>query len=111
MISYTELQTRFARYVDAEVLTHLTGGRRILLGSYTALAAKNAEAKLRELKDKPLISITGAVQENGIDVDALWFAAAPYIDEPVTLTVPAIGDFRLGRADWEKLYKYLKGEL
>lgn len=111
MISYTELQTRFARYVDAEILPHLTGGRKILLGSYTALAAKNAEVKLREMKDKPFISITGAVQENGVDVDALWFAAAPYIDEPVPLTVPVIGDFRFGRGDWEKLYRYLKGEL
>lgn len=32
MISYTELQTRLARFVDAEMLPHMTGGKRILLG-------------------------------------------------------------------------------
>nr|DAU69929.1 MAG TPA: hypothetical protein [Caudoviricetes sp.] len=34
MISYTELQTRLARFVDAEMLPHMTGGKRILLGGY-----------------------------------------------------------------------------
>ena len=40
MISYTELQTRLARFVDAEMLPHMTGGKRILLGGYAALATK-----------------------------------------------------------------------
>ena len=111
MIEYTELQTRLARFVDLEVLPNLSGGKKILLGGYAALATKNAAGKLREMKDKPVIALTGAVQENGVDIDALWSAAAPYIIEPVTISVPIVGGFRFDRADWEKLYRYLKGEL
>ena len=77
MVSYTELQTRLARFVDAEMLPHMTGGKRILLGGY----------------------------------DALFSAVSPYINEPVTLSLPVVGDFRLDRSDFEKLYRYLKGEL
>lgn len=111
MIEYTELQTRLARFIDMEMLPHMTEGKKILLGGYAALATKNAAGKLRKMKDKPVIALTGAVQENGVDVDALWSAASPYITEPVTISVPIVGDFRFDRADWEKLYRYLKGEL
>lgn len=111
MISYTELQTRLARFVDAEMLPHMTGGKRILLGGYTALATKNAAGMLQSAKDKPLVAMTGAVSEEGVDVDALFSAVSPYINEPVTLSLPVVGDFRLDRSDFEKLYRYLKGEL
>ena len=51
MISYTELQTRLARFVDAEMLPHMTGGKRILLGGYAALATKFAAGMLDAAKD------------------------------------------------------------
>ena len=111
MVSYTELQTRLARFVDAEMLPHMTGGKRILLGGYAALATKNAAGMLQAAKDKPLVAMTGAVSEEGVDVDALFSAVSPYINEPVTLSLPVVGDFRLNRSDFEKLYRYLKGEL
>ena len=98
MVTYTDLQTRLARFVDAEMLPHMTGGKRILLGGYAALATKNAAGMLQSAKDKPL-------------VDALFSAVIPYINEPVTLSLPVVGDFRLDRSDWEKLYRYLKGEI
>ena len=44
-------------------------------------------------------------------MDALFSAVSPYINEPVTLSLPVVGDFRLDRSDFEKLYRYLKGEL
>ena len=55
--------------------------------------------------------MTGAVSAEGVDVDALFSAVSPYINEPVTLSLPVVGDFRLDRSDFEKLYRYLKGEL
>ena len=111
MISYTELQTRLARFIDNEMLPHMTGGKRILLGVYAALATKNAAVMLQSAKDKPLVAMTGAVSAEGVDVDALFSAVSPYINEPVTLSLPVVGDFRLDRSDFEKLYRYLKGEL
>lgn len=111
MISYTDLQTNLARFVDNEMLPHMTGGKKVLLGGYAALATKNAAGKLREMKDKPLVAMTGAVGEDGVDVDALFSAVSPYINEPVTISLPIVGDFRFDRSDWEKLYRYLKGEL
>lgn len=111
MVSYTELQTRLARFVDAEMLPHMTGGKKILLGGYAALATKNAAGMLKSAKDKPLVAMTGAVSAEGVDVDALFSAVSPYINEPVMISFPIIGDFRFDRADWEKLYHYLKGEI
>ena len=66
---------------------------------------------LQSAKDKPLVAMTGAVSAEGADVDALFSAVSPYINEPVTLSLPVVGDFRLDRSDFEKLYRYLKGEL
>ncbi len=111
MVTYMELQTRLARFVDAEMLPHMTGGKKILLGGYAALATKNAAGVLQAAKDKPLVAMTGAVSEEGVDVDALFSAVSPYINEPVTISFPIIGDFRFDRGDFEKLYRYLKGEI
>ena len=63
------------------------------------------------MKNKPIVALTGAVMDDGVDVDALFSAVSPYINEPVTLSLPVVGDFRLDRSDFEKLYRYLKGEL
>lgn len=111
MVSYTELQTRLTRFVDAEMLPHMTGGKKILLGGYAALATKNAAGMLQSAKDKPLVALTGAVSEEGVDVDALFSAVSPYINEPVLISLPVVGDFRFDRGDFEKLYRYLKGEM
>ena len=111
MVTYTDLQTRIARFVDAEMLPHMTGGKKILLGGYAALATKNAAGMLQSAKDKPIVAMTGAVSAEGVDVDALFSAVSPYINEPVTLSIPVVGDFRFDRSDWEKLYRYLKGEI
>ena len=43
MVFYTELQTRLTRFVDAEMLPHMTGGKKILLGGYAALDPGAAE--------------------------------------------------------------------
>ena len=111
MISYTELQTRLARVVDAEMLPHMTGGKRSRLGGYAAVAANSAAGMLQGARDRPLVAMTGAVSAEGVDVDALFSAASPSINEPVTLSLPVVGDFRFDRSDWEKLYRYLKGEI
>lgn len=63
------------------------------------------------MKNKPIVALTGAVMDDGVDVDALFSAVSPYINEPVTLSLPVVGDFRLDRGDFEKLYRYLKGEI
>ena len=62
------------------------------------------KASMGHLRDLPKSTL-------GVDVDALFSAVSPYINEPVTLSLPVVGDFRLDRSDWEKLYRYLKGEL
>lgn len=111
MVTYTDLQARLSRFVDAEMLPHMTGGKKILLGGYAALATKNAAGMLQSAKDKPLVAMTGAVKDDGVDVDALFSAVSPYINEPVMLSLPVVGDFRFDRSDWEKLYRYLKGEI
>ena len=60
MISYTELQTRLARFVDAEMLPHMTGGKRILLGGYAALATKNAAGTSRAFSTSRIFCVLSA---------------------------------------------------
>ena len=79
--------------------------------TYESIRSDLKGGKLYVSKDKPLVAMTGAMSAEGVDVDALFSAVSPYINEPVTLSLPVAGDFRLNRSDFEKLYRYLKGEL
>ena len=71
----------------------------------------SSTATIRQTKGNGQEKSSGRGSAEGVDVDALFSAVSPYINEPVTLSLPVVGDFRLDRSDFEKLYRYLKGEL
>jgi hypothetical protein len=111
MISYEQAVKGVVRYVDNEMLPHMTGVKKIGLGAYIALAAKNAAQTLKTAAASPAVSITGAATTEGVDIDVLYNAISERMDGNVQLDVPMIGVFTVNRADVDKLYNYMRGAL
>ena len=111
MVSMNQIQAGVIRYIDTEILPHLTGAKRIGLGIYSALAAQNVAGMVMTYKDHPAVEVLSVVDENGnVDIDRLYQAAAPMFSngERHTITIPLIGDMTVDKTDLEKLYRYVK---
>ncbi len=112
MVTLTQFQNGVMRYIDNDVLPHLTGFRRVGLGIYAGLAANNVGDLLLKYKDHPAVEVLNVVDKDGsIDVDRLYSVAAPMFanGERYSVNIPMIGEMTVDRTDLEKLYQYIKG--
>lgn len=110
MATIAQVKNGLVKYIDAEILPHLTGARKVGLGIYTALAAENLEKTILRYAGHPAVAMLELIGADGnVDVSRLYRAAAPYFDEgsKQTVSIPLIGDFSLDRNDLEKLYRYI----
>lgn len=112
MVTMQQVKNGLVKYIDADVLPHLTGVKRIGLGVYTALAADNLVSVLGQYKDHPAVAVLQIIDKDGnVDIDKLYQAMSPQFanGEKQTISIPLIGDMTVDRSDLEKLYRYIKG--
>lgn len=111
MVTMQQIQNGLMRYIDEEILPHLTGIKKIGLGAYTALAAQNFVQVILSYKDHPAVSVLHVMDDKGdVDIDRLYKAVAPQFanGERQTITIPLIGDYTVDKTDLEALYRYIK---
>ena len=110
MVTIQQAQQGISRFIDNEVLPHMTGIKKIGLGMYSALALQNAAGALEKLKTNPAIAMLNVIDDNGmIDIDALYNVAVPMFAEKQTFDLPVIGSVTFDRNDVEKLFRYIRG--
>lgn len=112
MITIEQAKSGLMRYIDNDMLPHLSGLKHVGLGIYSALAAENASRFVMQYMSHPAIAILGVMDENGnIDLDKLYSAASKMFanGERVTINIPVIGEYTVDRSDLEKLYRYMRG--
>lgn len=110
MATMNQVKTGLVKYIDNEILPHLTGAKKIGLGMYTALAAENLEKTIMQYANHPAIAMLEVIDANGnVNAGKLYSAASPYFTEGVkyTIGIPFIGDLTIDRNDLEKLYRYI----
>lgn len=112
MVTMQQVKTGLVKYIDTDVLPHLTGIKKLGLGVYTALAADNLVGLLEQYRDHPAVSVLHVMDKDGnVDIDKLYQALVPQFanGEKQTISIPLIGDMTVDRSDLEKLYRYIKG--
>lgn len=111
MVTMQAAKNGLVKYIDNDILPHLTGLKKVGLGVYTALAANNIIGLMEKYKDHPAVSVLDVIDENGnIDIDKLYNVTAPMFanGEKHMINIPMIGDMTVDRTDLEKLYRYIK---
>ena len=112
MVTMQQVKTGLVRYIDTDVLPHLTGIKKLGLGVYTALAANNVVGLMGKYREHPAVAVLDVIDADGnVDIDKLYQAVAPQFanGEKQTISIPLIGDMTVDRTDLEKLYRYIKG--
>lgn len=112
MVTMQQVKNGLVKYIDTDVLPHLTGIKKLGLGVYTALAANNVVGLMEKYRDHPAVSMLDVIDDDGnVDIDKLYQAVSPQFanGEKQTISIPLIGDMTVDRSDLEKLYRYIKG--
>ena len=112
MITINQFQQGLLRYIDTDIMPHLTGLKKIGLGVYVTLAANNISTILEKYKNRPAIEMLGVIDsENNIDIDNLYRAILPMMAEgqKIPIEIPMIGEIRVDKTDLDKIYQYMRG--
>ena len=110
MISFNQAHNGIVRFIDQDVLPHLSGLQRLGVAAYTGLASQNLVKAMHELKKHPAISMLEIIDENDmVDIDRLYNVLAPQFKEKISMEIPVLGKFTFDRSDLDKLYSYMRG--
>lgn len=109
MIPMDKVQRGLAAFIDRELAPSLTGWDKVLVAGGAGLAV----AKLPNLiAQYPIVTTMGIYnkENNMVDIDALYQAAAPYIGvEALPVKVPMLGiTVKMGKQEIDTLYRYIK---
>ncbi len=110
MVTVNQVKNGLVKYIDNEVLPHLTGAKKIGLGVYTALAAENLEKTVLKYRTHPAVEMLDVIDENcEINIDRLYRAAVPYFEggEKHALEIPLIGEIIVCRKDLDELFRLI----
>lgn len=111
MVDLRTAENGVLKYIENELLSKLTGAKRVGATVYVALASRNMDTLLNAYKEHPAVKVLGVLNGDEVDVDALYNACDPVFRERVKMDIPLLGEFEFNHDDIVKLAQYMKGEL
>ena len=110
MVTIEQVKNGLMKYIDTEILPHTNGAKRFAVGVFSALAAQNAETALMKYRENPAITMLGVVDENNnVDIDKIYSAAISAMPDRLSLDIPLVGVFTIGKADLDQMLDLIKG--
>lgn len=109
MVTMNAVQQGVARFMDREILPHLTGMEKVVVGGGATLIAAKLPQMLSTVPMLSALSLYDA-EQNMIDIEAVYSAVKPYLTaEAFTIKVPLVGvTMKLGQREINELYNYIK---
>ena len=107
MVPMENVKSGLARFVDREIAPGLSGWDKVIVAGGLAVMIKNLPNVIAKY---PILSTLG-VSETEVDIDTLYEAASPYVNEKMPIQIPVIGiTLKIGKQELDSLYKYVKEE-
>ena len=110
MVTYEQLINGLSKFIDAEIISQLTGNSKVLLGIGAGIALKKGESLFNNLKNNSMIKMLNIINDEGhIDIETLYAEVKKQAQkEIIRLEIPMVGTLKLNDEDVEKLYSYIK---
>lgn len=112
MVDINKVKEGMVKYLDAEIINKLPGWRSWVFGAGATILLARFDAVLEQVRESPMIKTMGVIDGNMIDVETLYtaFKAQAQNMGAVNISVPFIGDIRIGAADLDLLYQCIMKE-
>lgn len=105
MVPMENVKAGLARFVDREIAPGLSGWDKVIVAGGLAVMIKNLPNVISKY---PILSTLG-VNDTEVDIDTLYEAASPYVNEKMPIQIPVIGiTLKIGKPELDALYKYIK---
>ena len=105
MVPMENVKAGLARFVDREIAPGLSGWDKVVVAGGLAVMIKN----LPNVIAKYPISATLGVSDTEVDIDTLYEAASPSVNDKMPIQIPVIGiTLKIGKQELDALYKYIK---
>lgn len=112
MVNINQVQRGVTEFIDREVIPHLSGFERIVVGGGAGLISSKLPAVMDNLMDNPMLSALSLYDKESkmVDIDAVYNAVKPYIGSEVfPVKIPVAGvTLKMGQNEIAKLYQYIK---
>ena len=109
MASIQQIQQGAAKFIDNDLVPAFTGTEKIIVGGAAALLIAISGNLIQQYATHPMIAMLGVYNDGDVNVDALYQAFAPrFGTEKIPVKLPMVGTIKVGKAEIEKLYQYIK---
>lgn len=112
MVTINQVQRGMTMFLDRDIIPHLTGMERVVVGGGGALLASKLPAVMERLSKHPLLGALGVYNTNDglVDIDSIYQAIAPYIgSESLALTIPWVNvTLKMSQREITALFNYIK---
>ena len=106
MVTISQVQHGFIRFVNNEVVSAFSGWQRIVVAGTADLLASNLNNVIASYGSHPLVSALGVYdqQDGVIDVDKLYNAYVPQMGtDKIPITIPKIATIKMGKEEIDLL--------
>lgn len=109
MASIQQVQQGAAKFVDNDLVPAFSGAEKILIGGAAALLLANLGNIVQKYVSHPVVAALGVYTNGDLDIDALYKAFSPRFGvEKIPFKFPGVGTIKIGKAEIDKIYKYIK---
>ena len=111
MVTVSQVQRGFVRFVDNEVAPAFDGWQKAILAGAAGLLASNLPNLAVTYGNNPMVAALGVYDatSGNVDVDKLYNAFVPKLGtDKIPLNIPKLGTIRLGQEELALLVRYIK---
>lgn len=111
MVTISQIQKGFVRFVDNEVAAAFTGWQKAVVAGAAGLLAANFPNLVNTYTSHPIVAALGVYdpQSGMVNIDALYNAFVPKLGaDKIPITIPKIGTIKMGQAEIDVLMRYIK---
>lgn len=111
MVTISQIQKGFVRFVDNEVAAAFTGWQKAVVAGAAGLLAANFPNLVNTYTSHPIVAALGVYdpQSGSVNIDALYNAFVPKMgQDKIPITIPKIGTIKMGQPEIDVLMRYIK---
>ena len=111
MVTISQIQKGFVRFVDNEVAAAFTGWQKAVVAGAAGLLAANFQNLVNTYTSHPIVAALGVYdpQSGTVNIDALYSAFVPKLGaEKIPISIPKIGTIKMGQPEIDVLMRYIK---
>lgn len=111
MVSIDKVQNGVARYLDAEIVSKMSGVNKWVFSAAATAYVADAPKLLDKVRNNALLAPLELIDAAGnVDVEKAYTHLKPASSKcPAPITLPGIGTITLTEADVDALYNYIMG--